>query len=147
MEPLMRSASPWLAVGLILMLSGGVFAMAMPAAAAEFPRQTFRGGNAGWGVVIGANKAGTLRYNLVAPARVGVSFGALSVVAKPRIGQYALQGPLTSGDRQDELIVMIAPAAAGAPCRDSAGRTHPYAVIANGGRAGAWYGCGDFDAD
>lgn len=143
----MRSASPWFAAGFASMLGGSLLATAMPAAAADFPRQTFRGGNAGWGVVIGANKAGGLHYDLVAPARVGVSSGALSVVAKPRIGQYALQGPLTSGDRQDALIVMIAPAAAGSPCKDSAGRTHPYAVIANGGRAGAWYGCGDFGAD
>ncbi|QWF17202.1 hypothetical protein [Lysobacter capsici] len=143
----MRSACPWSAAGFALMLAGGLVATVLPAAAADFPKQTFRGGNAGWGVVIGANKAGTLHYDLIAPARVGVSSGPLSVVAKPRIGQYALQGPLKSGDRNDELIVMIAPAAAGAPCRDSAGRSHPYAVIANGGRAGAWYGCGDFGAD
>ncbi|KRB07743.1 hypothetical protein [Lysobacter sp. Root690] len=142
----MRSAS-WSVAGFALMLGGVLAATAMPATAADFPKHTFRGGNAGWGVVIGANKAGSLHYNLVAPARVGVSFGALSVVAKARIGQYALQGPLKSGERQDVLIVMIAPAAAGSPCKDSAGRTHPYAVIANGGRAGAWYGCGDFGAD
>lgn len=143
----MRNACSWWAAGFASLLGVGLVAMATAAAAADFPRQTFRGGNAGWGVVIGANKAGTLHYNLVAPARVGVSFGPLRVVAKPRIGQYALQGPLTSGDRDDALIVMIAPAADGSPCRDSAGRTHPYAVIANGGRAGAWYGCGDFGAD
>lgn len=143
----MRNARPWLAAGFALILGGGLVATATPAAAADFPKQTFRGGNAGWGLVIGANKTGQLHYDLVAPARVGVSSGPLSVVAKPRIGQYALQGPLTSGERDDALIVMIAPAAAGAPCRDSAGRTHPYAVIANGGRAGAWYGCGDFGAD
>lgn len=143
----MHNARPWLAAGFALILGGGLIATATPAAAADFPKQTFRGGNAGWGLVIGANKTGHLHYDLVAPARVGVSSGPLSVVAKPRIGQYALQGPLTSGERDDALIVMIAPAAAGAPCRDSAGRTHPYAVIANGGRAGAWYGCGDFGAD
>jgi len=143
----MRSASPWSTAGLAWMLGAGLAATATSAAAADFPKHTFRGGNAGWGVVIGANKAGGLHYDLVAPARVGVSSGALSVVAKARIGQYALQGPLRSGERQDVLIVMIAPAAAGSPCKDSAGRTHPYAVIANGGRAGAWYGCGDFGAD
>lgn len=111
----------------------------------RYPAPMFRGGNAGWGLVVDT-RSSPLRYDLVVPQLVGVAYGSLMPDPQiaPQAGRYALIGRVNIGGQARELVVRIAQAPAGQPCLDSAGKPHDYALIAGAAKTANWYGCGDF---
>ena len=111
-----------------------------------YPAPVFRGGNAGWGLVVDT-RSSPLRYDLVVPQLVGVAYGSLAPdpQVEPKLGRHALIGRVNVGGQARELVVRIAKAPAGQPCLDSAGKPHGYALIAGAAKTANWYGCGDFD--